>query len=150
MTLPRIDSGYSTLNPNLQLGLPFKPMAVSADWHDWPSLIDLFPVSFPGVQTGRDRFLIDTDINQLRARVADYFNAELSHDEITRRYPYVMNDTARYGARSVRDVLLGRGNPTRNRFLPLRLQAVRQPMDILGTGDEAIAREEPSLPAACV
>ena len=102
---------YGEVPPVLLLGLPFAPIAASGAWHEWPTLIDLFPVSFPGVQTGRDWFLIDTDINRLRIRVADYFNPDLSHDEITRRYPFVMNDTARYAARSVRDVLLGRGYP---------------------------------------
>ena len=58
LNAPVIDSGYSTLEPNLELGLPFKPMAVSDDWYDWPELPDLFPVLFPGVQTKRDRFLI--------------------------------------------------------------------------------------------
>ena len=52
---PQSDSGYSAMRPNLGLGLPFKPMVVSDGWHDWPSLLDLLPVSFPGVQTSRDR-----------------------------------------------------------------------------------------------
>ena len=71
---PSIDSDYSTLEPDLQLGLPFKPLAVSEDWHDWPALTDLFPVSFPGVKTSRDSFLVDTDLDRLRARVDDCFN----------------------------------------------------------------------------
>ena len=102
---------YDEVSPVLLLGLPFAPIAASGSWHDWPTLIDLFPVSFPGVQTGRDWFLIDTDINRLRTRVTDYFNPDLSHEEITRRYPFVMKDTARYAARSVRKVLLARGGP---------------------------------------
>ena len=90
-----IDEGYSTFEPDLRLGLPFKPTAVSEHWFDWPTLPDLFPVSFPGVKTSRDRFLVDTDIDRLRARAADYFNAALSHEEIARRYPGVMKTTAR-------------------------------------------------------
>ena len=42
-----IDIGYSSVEPNLRLGLPFKPMAVSEHWFDWPALPDLSPVSFP-------------------------------------------------------------------------------------------------------
>ena len=61
-------------------------MAVSEDWHDWPSLPDLLPASFPGVKTSRDSFLIDVDLTRLKARVADYFNPDLSHEEIARRY----------------------------------------------------------------
>ena len=32
LAAPEIDSGYLVVQPNLQLGLPFKPVTVSADW----------------------------------------------------------------------------------------------------------------------
>ena len=112
-----IDVGYSTLEPSLQLGLPFKPTAVSADWFDWPALPDLFPVSFPGVQTCRDQFLVDTDLDRLQARVGDYFDAALSHEEIARRYPRVMKSTAGFDAPAVRDALLKLGGPDEAGFI---------------------------------
>ena len=49
---------YAGVVPRLPLGLPFVPTAVSDDWFDWPALPELFPVSFPGVKTDRDAFLI--------------------------------------------------------------------------------------------
>ena len=112
-----VDAGYSTLEPDLRLGLPFKPTAVSADWFDWPALPDLFPVSFPGVQTARDRFLVDTDLGRLRARVGEYFDPALSHEEIARRHPRVMKATARFDAHAVRDSLLRRGGPDESGFI---------------------------------
>ena len=114
---PAIDAGYSALVPNFRLGLPFKPAAVSESWFDWPTLPDLFPVSFPGVKTSRDGFLVDTDIDRLRARVADYFDAALSHEEIAQRYPRVMKTTARFDARKVRNALLARGGPDEAGFI---------------------------------
>ena len=99
--------------PDVRLGLPFKPMTVSENWFDWPALPDLFPVSFPGVKTSRDGFLIDTDLDRLRARVSDYFDSSLSHEEIARRYPGVMSATARFDARMVREALLKRGGRTK-------------------------------------
>ena len=114
---PTMDSGYSFLEPNLGLGLPFKPAAVGEDWFDWPTLPDLFPQFFAGVVTGRDSFLIDTDIDRLRERVFDYFDVDLSHEEIARRYPRVMETTARFNARSVRDSLLKRGGPVEAGFV---------------------------------
>ena len=108
---PAIDAGYSELEPDLRLGLPFKQLAVSEHWFDWPSLPDLFSVSFPGVKTSRDGFLVDIDLDQLRTRVTDYFDATLSHGEIERRHPVVMKTTARFDARVVRDALLKRGGP---------------------------------------
>ena len=112
-----IDTGYSSLEPNLRLGLPFKQMTVSDDWFDWPALPDLFPVSFPGVKTSRDGFLVDIDLDRLRLRVYDYFDVDLSHEEITRRYPGVMKKTARFDARKVRAALLARGGPDESGFV---------------------------------
>ena len=109
---PDIDAGYSPLECNIALGLPFKPMAVSDGWQDWPALPDLFPTSFPGVQTKRDAFLIDVDLNRLKARVAEYFNPDFSHDEIARRYPVAMKSSSGFtvtDSHSVRGALLKQG-----------------------------------------
>ena len=102
---------YENVEPILPLGLPFAQTAVSKDWFDWPALPDLFPVSFPGVKTSRDGFLVDTDLDRLKVRIGDYFDERLNHDEIARRYPGAMKATARFNARSVRDALLERGGP---------------------------------------
>ena len=108
---------YEGIEPVLPLGLPFVRTAVSKNWFDWPALPDLFSVSFPGVQTGRDTFLVDVDLDRLKERVGDYFNRTLSHEEIARRYPRVMTDTARFDARGVRDTLLARGGPDEAGFV---------------------------------
>ena len=100
---------YDGIEPVLLLGLPLVKTAVSENWFDWPALPDLFPISFPGVQTGRDTFLVDVDLDRLKARVGDYFNTSLRHEEIAQRYPRVMTDLARFDARRVRDTLLVRG-----------------------------------------
>ena len=108
---------YDAIEPVLPLGLPLVQTAVSEDYFDWPALPELFPVSFPGVTTSRDGFLVDTDLDRLKVRIADYFNADVSHEEIARRYPAVMKKTGRFDARVVRDVLLARGGPTKAGFV---------------------------------
>ncbi len=108
---PAIDSAYSRMTPNPRLGLPFKPMAASEDWHRWPSLPQLFPVLFSGVQTKRDPFLIDIDLDRLQARMQDYFNPHIGHEEIHRRYPAAMLSSSGFvirDARTVREALLDR------------------------------------------
>ena len=105
------DTLYSEFAPLLPLGLPFAETAVSPDWFNWPPLPDLFPVSFPGVKTSRDGFLVDTDLDRLRVRVGEYFDPALNHEEIARRYPRVMNSTARFDAPVVRETLIRRGGP---------------------------------------
>ena len=108
---------YENVEPILPLGLPFAQTAMSKDWFDWPALPDLFPVSFPGVKTSRDGFLVDTDLDRLKVRIGDYFDERLNHDEIARRYPGAMKATARFNARSVRDALLERGGPIDDGFI---------------------------------
>ena len=80
---------YDPIEPVLPLGLPFVRTVTSEGWFDWPALSDLFPRFFAGVVAGRDGFLMDTDIDRLRRRLADYFDSDLSHEEIARRYPRV-------------------------------------------------------------
>ena len=111
---------YESVKPVLPLGLPFAQTAVSKDWFDWPALTDLFPMSFPGVQTKRDSFLIDVDRDRLKARVADYFDTALSHEEIAKRYPGAMKSSSGFvvrDARSVRGALLERGGPIDSGFV---------------------------------
>ena len=108
---------YDDVAPMLPLGLPFMRTAVSEDWFNWPALPELFPTSFPGVETARDSFLVDTDLDRLRARVGDYFDSTLSHEEIARRYPAAMKNTSGFDPRSVRDMRLRCGGPDEAGFV---------------------------------
>ena len=108
---------YDDISPSLPLGLPFALMEVNDLWFGWPSLADLFPSSFPGAKTNRDSFLVDIDLDRLKARIAHYFDVDLSHDEIAHRYPVIMNTVRHFDARSTRDTLLRRGGPTEAGFI---------------------------------
>ena len=102
---------YRDLSPLAGLGLPFAPAIVSDDWFEWPSLIDLFPSYFPGVETSRDPFLVAVERDTLSKRLADYFNDNLPDDEVARLYPSVMKTTKHFDARAVRAALRHRGGP---------------------------------------
>ena len=108
---------YDAIEPVLPLGLPLVRTTVSEEYFDWPALPELFPVSFPGVKTSRDGFLVDVDLDRIKDRITTYFNADVSHEEIARRYPSVMKATARFDARAVRDTLLVRGGPDEAGFI---------------------------------
>ena len=108
---------YRGVRPSLALGLPFAPVNASDDWASWPALPDLFPVSFPGVKTSRDGFLVDVDLDRLRARITDYFDGSLTHEEIARRYPHAMETIGRVPAHAIRDALLTRGEPSTSGFV---------------------------------
>ena len=105
------DALYDGIKPVLPLGLPFARSAVSDEWFDWPALPDLFPVSFPGVQTCRDKFLVDIDLDRLRARILDYFDADVSHEDIARHQPGMMKSTTGFDAGATRTALIARGGP---------------------------------------
>ena len=108
---------YERIKPVLPLGLPFAPVTVSEGWSNWPTLPDLFPRSFPGVNTGRDGFLVDIDLDRLKTRMSDYFDAAVSHEEITRHYPGAMKTTPRFDARAGRERLCARGGPKEADFV---------------------------------
>ena len=69
---------YHSVEPSLPLGLPFTPVTVSTQWADWPALPDLFPISFPGVKTSRDKLVVDIELDKLRARLKAYFDSTRS------------------------------------------------------------------------
>ncbi|MDE0027797.1 MAG: N-6 DNA methylase [Deltaproteobacteria bacterium] len=114
------DTLYAGIEPVLPLGLPFSQTPVNADWFGWPALPDLFPKSYPGIQTKRDSFLVDVDLDRLKDRLTVYFDPEVSHDEMARRFPVAMKSSSGFvirDARSVRTALLARGGPSDTGFI---------------------------------
>ncbi len=72
---PVMNSGYTEFQPHLEIGLPFRLMAATRSWSEWPSLPDLFPKSFPGVKTSRDSFVVDIDLDKLKTKIQAYFDS---------------------------------------------------------------------------
>lgn len=112
LNAPDYDQHYIPLTPELKLGLPLKPREVNQAYLAWPKLPDLFPVSFPGIQTSRDDVVVDIDRDRLEARMRQYFDPAISHETMRRIAPGAMEDSARFNAVATRDHLLLR------RFLP--------------------------------
>jgi predicted helicase len=100
-----------------ELGLSFMPGAVAAAYVRWPALPELLPVSFPGVQTCRDDFLVAVDRAELEQRLADYFSPAVGHEEIARRYPWAMASSPKVNTRAVREQLLRRGGPQTDKIV---------------------------------
>jgi type I restriction-modification system DNA methylase subunit len=117
---------YQFVTPALDLGLPFKPRSFEAAYTQYPKLTDLFPVSFPGVKTSRDNIVIDIDKNSLLTRMCQYFNPEISDEDIYKIFPTVMTSTARFKANQVREYLCRRGflreNIVKYNYRPLDLR----------------------------
>lgn len=97
---------YQGISPDLRLGAPFRPVDMSGSYMDWPPLPALFPASFPGVKTSRDRALVSIDKEPLQRRVADYLDPKKDNEEILNLSPDLMTSTARFNAASVRATLV--------------------------------------------
>jgi hypothetical protein len=106
------ENHYITLSPILELGLPYKPTAMTADYAAWPLLPDLFPTSFPGIKTSRDDVVVDIDKERLEKRMRQYFDSGISNEEMRQLAPGAMESTARFNAEQTRKQLQQRG------FLP--------------------------------
>jgi len=100
---------YTRLTPPPEVGLPFLPAKMNSGYFKWPLLTELFPVSFPGVKTSRDDFLVDVSKESLIERLEKYFDPAVSHEEMKRIAPGVMENSARYHAESIRNALRERG-----------------------------------------
>lgn len=97
------------LSPDVRLGFPFKPRIVGADYHGWPQLPDLFPTSYPGVQTARDEALIDIDREKLVKRMRRYFDARITDAEIKHEIPALMDKSGDFDPLPTRARLSARG-----------------------------------------
>jgi hypothetical protein len=103
---------YTTLKPPVEVGLPFLPAKTDSAFLKWPLLPALFPVSFPGIQTGRDELLVDIDRSSLETRLRKYFDPKVSHEQMRDLLPRSMEDSGRFNAVETREYLRSRG------FLP--------------------------------
>ena len=100
---------YDVIHPSLELGLPFYETTVGNDYLAWPTLEELFPVSFPGVKTSRDDVVTDIDRERLIERIKHYLDPSLSNDAIRKLIPAAMDRAGGFDPIRTRKVLIDRG-----------------------------------------
>jgi len=116
---------YQAVKPAIELGLPLKPRNFNDSYQTYPSLPDIFPISFPGVKTSRDSLVVDISHEKLVERMKKYFDPQISHEEMRNITPSVMVDGQRYKSKEIRDYLQKRG------FLPDKvIRYCYRPFDI--------------------
>jgi predicted helicase len=108
-TLGSVENPYQVLTPELRLGLPFRLASLVEAYDAWPLLPQLFPLSFAGVKTSRDVFLVSIDRDRLDKHLKDYFDSSISNEALRRLYPEVMRTSARFDADRTRAYLVARG-----------------------------------------
>ena len=103
---------YQKMMPISEIGLSFLPGQVADVYVTWPLLPNLLPTSFPGVKTSRDDVVVDIDRDRLVKRIRDYFDPNITHEQMRLISPSSMISTNRFKAEATRDLLRKRG------FLP--------------------------------
>jgi Type ISP C-terminal specificity domain len=125
LTAQKFAEQYSSLEPRIELGLPLKPLSVERSYLAWPELPALFPTSFPGVKTSRDKFLIDFDKQALIERMESFFDPDVSYEEWNALHPNLAEKTNRFDPKSTREQLVKRG------FLPKNIVRYQyRPFDV--------------------
>ena len=99
-----------------EIGFPFRPKVMGAEYLQWPRLADVFRASYPGVITARDDFLVDIDEERLRSRVSSYFDPDASDQEMAVLCPQIMRTTNAFNAPRARRQLQSDGMSS-GRFL---------------------------------
>ena len=100
---------YEDVTPEPVLGLPFVPSESADAYFDWPTVPNLFPVSFPGIQTSRDGALVDIDREDLEVRMRTYFDPSVSDAQVSKTAPELMKETKRFKGEATRRALEKRG-----------------------------------------
>ncbi len=97
---------YETVAPAPKNGWKLVPRSTGVGFEDWPSLDELFPTAFQGVNPNRglEGSVIDTNHNALAARMKEYYSDE-PWTELQKHHPAICEPRARYEPRAVRDTL---------------------------------------------
>lgn len=100
---------YEILTPNSSAGFPMVPSASIEAYYQWPRLVELLPISYPGVQSKQDGLVVDIDKTRLCNRIVDYFNVAISNAEMAVRHPGSMDGSHSCKPISTRTFLTKRG-----------------------------------------
>jgi hypothetical protein len=83
-----------------------KPLEGEDKYWTWTAIPELFPVSFSGVNSNRDDAVIAFDEVTLKNRFKNYYDANISNEEVALENVTLMTDAARYNALETRKRLL--------------------------------------------
>ncbi len=104
-----LETEYFSFVPALVLGSKFAIRNHTAEYISWPSLPQLFRVSYPGIKSSRDSLLVDFDRDRLINRMLLYLGRQVTDEEMKNLVPASMKSTQRFNAPRVRAVLQEKG-----------------------------------------
>lgn len=101
-----------TLDPDPFYSLTFRPLTAAASYSDWPLLVEIFPISFPGANTAKDDLLVGIQREHVSRLLDDYFDSSISFEDLAITYPRIAKDSATYNGKKIRASLLKVGRST--------------------------------------
>lgn len=106
-----LEGEYEQTNPTLENGFRFALSGDDSAYRSWPSINDLtHDENITGVIEGRNGACIDIDEEALSKRMRDYFDPNISWEELCeKKHPMIVN-RARYDARRERERALQNEN----------------------------------------
>ncbi|HSS77200.1 MAG TPA: type ISP restriction/modification enzyme, partial [Thermoanaerobaculia bacterium] len=137
---------YETVLPAEKNRWKLVPRTVTGGFEDWPSLDELFPVAFQGVNPNRglEGSLIDTEPELLASRMRDYYS-DLPFSRLSQLYPTLCKPRADYAPEEVRESLLARSQFKRQQVV----KYLQFPLDLrfiyYETQGELLNRRRPEL-----
>jgi hypothetical protein len=100
------EPAYEIFVPTRPLGIPFAQRIHTADYATWPTLPELFPISFPGIKTSRDPVLVEIDKDKLIDRMMLYLDPAKSDEDIVQAHPGLIQNSSGFNGRETRKTLL--------------------------------------------
>lgn len=110
---------YTTFSPSQRDRWKLLPIAKHGGFEDWPSLEDLFPLSYQGVNHNRGMSggVIDPNVEPLRERMKEYFS-DMPFAKFAKRHPGLCESRAGYEADAVREALRKSSRFREERLVP--------------------------------
>ena len=109
LTEPDCESLYEVVESARHARRALTPGQTHGSYAQWNSVGDITIRQFSGIETCRDRFLIDTEREVIAQRMQSYFSKDVSEEKMRGICPESMEDKARFNAREMRATLQKRG-----------------------------------------
>ena len=113
---------YEEITPTLKTRWMLTRGNAQGGFEEWPSIDELFPVRYQGVNPNRgiDGSLIDVNSDSLEKRMKEYFS-QLSFEKLQALHPELVKKRARYDPEAIRNQLLEKEKFDPQKIVPYQL-----------------------------
>ncbi|WP_027461431.1 type ISP restriction/modification enzyme [Deinococcus murrayi] len=109
MLLERARPYAPAFTPTRQHRYVLRPLSGEDQYWEWPSLEEVFPVRFSGLQASRDEGPMSFTKQELTDKMTDYFNPSVDNEVISIKYEALMKDGSGFNAVTGRREAIAKG-----------------------------------------